>query len=313
MRSGLRFALQAALVALVSWFAGVTLARQWGELQSLGRALHPRWGYVVASALVVLLSYAVLIQTWRRTVVAWGERLSFADGARIWFVSNLGRYVPGKVWQIGAMGALAQRQGVSPVAAVGSALVVSLVNVLAGFAVVGATGADSLQLGTAARLALGVLTSGVLLAPWLLPLITRAAARISGRDIATPRLPASAVWIAAAGCVVAWLLYGLAFRLLSRGLLPLVGGNAADATAVFTGSYLVGFLVLFAPGGIGAREVAMYLALQRTGIAEGADATLLVVASRLWLTVLELLPGLLFLGWARPTPPPAPPVPPTDS
>jgi hypothetical protein len=34
----------------------------------------------------------------------------------IWSVSNLGRYVPGKLWSIGAMGLMAQRAGVSPVA-----------------------------------------------------------------------------------------------------------------------------------------------------------------------------------------------------
>ena len=50
-------------------------------------------------------------------------------------MSNLGRYVPGKVWQIGAMGVMAERSGVSPVAAVGSSLVIAIVNVIAGIAI----------------------------------------------------------------------------------------------------------------------------------------------------------------------------------
>jgi hypothetical protein len=39
----------------------------------------------------------------------------------------------------------------------------------------------------------------------------------------------------------------------------------------------------------------MLEALQRTGLATGALAALLVAASRLWLTVLEVIPGVLFL------------------
>ena len=65
------------------------------------------------------LSYVVLIETWRQIVLAWGGRSRWPAAARIWFISNLGRYIPGKVWQIGAMGVLAQDAGVSSVAAVG--------------------------------------------------------------------------------------------------------------------------------------------------------------------------------------------------
>jgi hypothetical protein len=36
-------------------------------------------------------------------------------------------------------------------------------------------------------------------------------------------------------------------------------------------------------------------ALQRTGLAVGALSALLVAASRVWLTILEIIPGVLFL------------------
>src|SRR5665213_4554449 len=109
---------------------------EWSDLSTLPSTLHPNWWMVLGSAGWVALSYAVLIETWRQIVVAWGGHLSWPTAARIWFISNLGRYVPGKVWQIGAMGALAQEAGVSSAAAIGSALVVNLVNLLAGLLVV---------------------------------------------------------------------------------------------------------------------------------------------------------------------------------
>ena len=93
-------------------YFGLKIRSEWGDLTSLPSTLHPNWLMVLGSAGWVALSYAVLIETWRQIVIAWGGKLSWPAAARIWFISNLGRYVPGKVWQIGAMGALAQEAGV---------------------------------------------------------------------------------------------------------------------------------------------------------------------------------------------------------
>jgi len=301
---------QAAFVVAVLWFAASLLATQWAAVGALRATLHPAWSRILLSGLIVFVSYAVLIATWRATVEAWGERIGIADASRIWFVSNLGRYVPGKVWQIGAMGVMAQRVGVSPAAAVGSALVVSLVHVLVGFAVVAATGRELLTgvatAGTLLPLVLAVLAAAVVGAPWLLPPALRVLSRVTGRDVVMPPLPPRAIWIAAVGSATAWLLFGLAFRELAGALLGATTGDAAAYVAVFTLSYLLGFVALFAPGGIGVRELSMAALLVSASLATAPEAALLVVASRLWLTILEVLPGALFLAWSPRRPAPIP-------
>jgi hypothetical protein len=128
-------AAQLALAIAIVWFAVDRLRGQWREVASTAAGLEPRWGIVLASCVLVLLTYAVLIQTWRTVVAGWGQRLGYIDAARIWTVSNLGRYVPGKIWQLGAMAYLAEQRGVSGVVAAGSALVVTVVNLVAGFVV----------------------------------------------------------------------------------------------------------------------------------------------------------------------------------
>ncbi|MHB1298081.1 MAG: lysylphosphatidylglycerol synthase domain-containing protein [Gemmatimonadaceae bacterium] len=297
--------LQAAFVIAVLWYGGVLLARQWGDLRSLGARIRPDWWRVAGSAGVVLVSYGVLIATWRAMVAQWAERLDTFTAMRIWFVSNLGRYVPGKVWQIGAMGVMAQDAGVSAVAAVGSSLVIALVNLLVGFAVVGATGAGLVAAVLPSRgalvVAVAALAVGVAALPWMLPPLMRFTLRVTGRSTsaATPHLPARVIWLAALGCGAAWVLYGIAFRELAVALLGSASGDVAAYVAVFTLSYLLGFLVLFAPGGIGVRELSMSSLLVAAGLAAGPEAALLVIASRLWLTVLEIVPGLLFLAWPR--------------
>jgi len=290
---------QTAFVVLVLAGGAYALSTQWAELRAVRAATHVAWtGVALASALVVV-SYAVLIATWRATVQSWGERIGVGHAAYIWFVSNLGRYLPGKVWQIGAMGVLAQHAGVAPVAAVGSALVVSLVHLLVGFAVVAATGADLMSpyYGPWFTAALALLGAGAVASPWLLPAGVRLLAAVTGRQLATPRLPPSAIWLAAGGSAVAWTLFGLAFHLLSAALLGRQTGDAASSIAVFTLSYQLGFIALFAPGGIGVREVSMQVLLLGTGAMTGPEALWLVLASRLWLTVLEIVPGSVLLLW----------------
>jgi hypothetical protein len=240
--------------------------------------------------------------------------LPFPKATRIWFVSNLGKYVPGKVWQIAAMGAMAQRDGVGPAAAIGSSLVVNLVNVIAGFSVIALTAGGEIAAavglsgvpgsrGTAAVTVLMITIGGVAalaITPFAVPRLASLAGRVTGRSFAVPHVPASAIWIAAATTTISWVLYGLAFALFAHGVSRAATGNASSYIAVYTGSYLAGYLALFAPGGVGVREAVLVLAMPRFQLASAADAAVIAVASRLWLTVLEIVPGLLLLRrpWA---------------
>jgi hypothetical protein len=295
------------VAAIVIGFAARELARQWQDVAPALEGLRLDWLRVLASGALVMATYLILIEAWRATLRVWSESLPFAAAVRIWFVSNLGKYVPGKVWQIAAMGALAQKSGVSATAAIGSSLLVNLVSVLAGFAVLAVTAAGRVGALVGAQtkggdersgqlMVAGVAIAGavaLLLAPVAVPRLAALAGRITGRQLAIPRVPPTAVWVAAASTVASWLLYGLAFSLFAHGVTPRATGNATSYIAVYTGSYLAGYLALFAPGGVGVREAVIVIAMPRFGLASAADAAVIAVTSRLWLTILEILPGLL--------------------
>lgn len=265
-------------------------------------AVMPHWGAVALSGLVFLGAHAVLVQTWRSVLGCWDARLPFVTAARIWSVSNLGRYLPGKIWQIGAMGAMARDAGVSPIAASGSAILGTLVNVVAGFAVALVGGRALLERSSSGHgglaVAFVVLGVGALLAaPVLLPRLGPSLGRIARRPVEA-RLPVRAVLYALAGNVAAWLLYGAAFGLFMTGVLGRDAGGYAEYLAAYTISYLVGYLALFAPAGIGVREGAMVTVLVYAGLATRPEAALVALASRVWLTLLEVVPGFLFWAFA---------------
>jgi len=276
-----------------------------------------QWGYIVASGVVVLATYAALIETWRRIVGEWHATMRFSDAARIWFVSNLGKYVPGKVWQILAMGKLAERVNVPPAAAAGSSIVSTVVNIAMGFAIALLAGFRALDTMSHGHARIGVLLiivvlGGVFSLPFLMPQIAAVARRLTGRAIDLGTLPPRAVIIAIAGNAIAWVMYGWSFQLLVHGVVGEARGGLSDYVAAYALSYVIGYLVFFIPGGIGTREAVQTLALQTLGLAGYKEALVIAAVSRLWLTVLEVLPGLFYLARGTRLRPQAPPSTPLD-
>ena len=293
-------ALQWLLGLAIVGFAVRSLVRNWDDLraQPLEWSIQPGW--IILSAVVVWLMYAILIAAWQRMLAAWGRGLDFWTAARIWTVSSLGKYVPGKVWAVAGMAVMAQQAGIGAAPATGSAVILQVLAIGTGAAVVAITGYGALRaaypgavMGLAVLLAAAVGGIGLLLWPDLVNRLLRVAAP----DAATVRPPVGPVAFGILANAVAWIGYGGALWLLARGLLPGAGLDPPSAIAVFTASYLAGFLALFAPGGIGVREGVFILMLQGP-IGIGA-ATALAIASRLLLTVTELGAAVPFLLFPR--------------
>jgi len=297
-------ALQLLLLGALFVFIAREVATQRAALRDAAAAIELRWHYIAAASAIVLATYAALIQSWRVLMSGWGSTISFGTAVRIWTIANLGRYIPGKVWSVGALVVLAQREGANSIAAAGAALLGTAINIGAGMGVVALSGTAVLNvLGAQYSLVAGVGSTlfviGVLALPWLLPrLLALVASRRPGLEPPSRPLPNSAIWLSVTINVLSWVGYGAAFALLARGVLPDISGAMPTFVAIWTASYLVGYLFLVAPGGIGAREAALVGAMVALGVAVSAEAAVLAAVSRLWLIVLEVLPGLISLALA---------------
>jgi hypothetical protein len=293
--------LQAALLAVVAVLVARALARHWREFRLLDVALELDLGWVVFAGSVVLATYGLLIAAWRMLVLGWGERLGFATAARIWAVSNLGRYLPGRIWGLAGLAALAQRAGVAAWAAVGSAVAMQAVALGSGAAViVGTTPGAATPAALAAAGAIALVTVAALAVPRSVGLVSRLTRQPDLRP-----LPIRAVATAGLITALGWFSYGVAFWALARGL---IGPNelpVATASGVFAAGYLAGLLALVVPSGLGVRE-AVFIALLTPSLGAGGAVTL-SVASRLLLTATEAAAALLAAAFGHRTPsvPPA--------
>ena len=303
-RSSRWIAAQIAITAIVLWFVGGKLVEQWKFFRGTPtEALHPRWALVALSSVIVFATYAVLIETWRQILTAWGETLSFIDAARIWSLSNLGRYMPGvnQVFTIGAVAELARRRRISPAAAAGSAVINTAVNIATGFVVALAAGWQAVDRLSGGHAFLGIvivvtLGAGLLLLPVILPQLLMLVRRLTGRELVLGALPRRAVYHAIIGNVIAWVMYGIAFQCFVCGILGEWKGSTVAYIAVWAVSYVLGYLAFLLPAGLGAREFAMTDALSVLQLTTVSVGGIVAVFARVWMTVLELVPALLFVA-----------------
>ena len=167
----IRRTLQVAGLAAAVWYLVHTARSHWTDLMAVPVTLHlvP----LLAGSLLTVLTWFLLVRTWSHSLRWWGESLGFAAAVRIWFITNLSRFVPGAIWQFAHVSAEALSARVSPLAATGAILFQQLVLLGTGLAL-------SLSLApvlptavtgsTNPALALGLASLGVVAAVIFLPI-----------------------------------------------------------------------------------------------------------------------------------------------
>jgi hypothetical protein len=258
----------------------------------VARSLRPRWGLVAAAAGIVLVTYALLIEGWRRVLAALGGALSPWRAAVIWLGSNLARYLPLSGWQLGAMSLMAKQEAVPVSVSAGASVMLTIVNLLTGLAVFTAASAATPTIAAGGKWLIGAGVAALALAPLALPHVSRIASRLTGRTIVMPRFGPRAIGVAVLSTTIAWVLYGVAFWVLAHGILRDAAPGVAGCIAVYTGAYLAGLLAIVPPAGVGAAEYAMLRLSAELGVFAPAEAALLAVVVRIGRTLLEILPGV---------------------
>lgn len=285
-----------AFALLIIAFVARSFARNWSDLQAQPVAWTFRPLPAVGSILVVWAMYAILIEAWRRMLIAWGQYLRPIQAARIWVLSSLGKYIPGKVWAIAGMALMAKDVGVAPWAATASAIILQALAIGTGAATAALFGAAAIETEhpgvlTGLWLVGGMAALGI--AALLYPPVTRRLLKLAGVDPATPSPKAGPLVLGLAANLIAWVGYGVALWLLGRAVLPDRALMLPPAIAGFAASYVAGLIAVFMPGGLVVRELLL-VAILSPGLGLG-PATALAVASRVLLTVTELGAAVPFL------------------
>ncbi|WP_338748293.1 lysylphosphatidylglycerol synthase domain-containing protein [Janibacter alittae] len=280
--------LRAGFLVLVLLAVGIALWTNWEAVRSdLGR-LGPV--SLAAAALLALCSPFLTVLGWRVLLDDLGSRLHIAAASSVFFVGQLGKYLPGSVWSVVVQTEMAARLGVPRHrTAVGGLLCIGLsavTGMIAGLPALPAL----LTHGQAALPWWSVLLMVVVLLPLLWPpllnLGIRQALRVLRRPPLDHDLGPAAVTLSSAWFTASWLVGGMSVWVLAKDLAP-EGADPARLLLVAVSGYLlatgIGTFSVVVPAGIGVRDGIMVLLLA-TQLSVSAAAAVVVVAR--FLTVL---------------------------
>lgn len=276
-----RRALRWAWLLAVGVALAVVLRRHGPQMLREARAIPP-WALAGATA-AMLAGVGASAMVWRVLLTGLGHPLRLRDGARVFFLGQIGKYVPGSVWPVLAQMELGRDHAVpATVSAAAFALFMAvhlLSAVVAGVVALSVTGLAAWPWLVAA------VPAALLLLPGPLRLGLGLAGRFARRPMPVP--PPAGVLLAACGWAGAmWGCYGLHLWLLAPGAgVPL---GLVEAVGVYALAWAAGFVVVVAPAGAGAREAVMLALLAGSAGTSALLALALVsrglgtVADALW-------------------------------
>ena len=290
------------IVGLLIGLAGVgfvirTIIRERDEIGETLTSANPTW--LVLAGLAVLAAMTTIGWNWLVILGRRDTELPLGAGLMWYFVGQLGKYVPGGIWPIVGRAELATRAGatrstayqataLSMFATYGAAVVVA---VFAGL--VSPTDRRLIALA----LALGTLiVLGLLVMPAARERILRTIRRFTKRELNLPE--GTRVLLDLARHIPVWLLIALGnvFIVVALGG-DIDLGIVIDLTFATALSWVIGFVVVGVPGGLGVRE-ATFIALMSDQLGL-ALATSVALSSRVISIAADLAGASLSLPIGR--------------
>ncbi|MGL5857409.1 MAG: hypothetical protein ACRC35_03200 [Angustibacter sp.] len=221
-------------------------------------------------------------------MVAVGARLPIRAAARIFFVGQLGKYIPGSFFQILSQVEMAHecgsaRRKTSSAVALQLTMTITTALIILLFSVP--------FVSTNGRLLLSVLLVLPLLCSILHPRIFNFAVNFLLRRLGRPGLGPAASWAStlhvAVWAIFSWIAVGMQVLVLAVGLGAQVQvRTVALAVGGFALAWVIGFVVFVAPAGAGGRDAA--LAVSMSPVLDHGSVLVLALASRLLLVLADL-------------------------
>jgi glycosyltransferase 2 family protein len=286
---------RSAFVLVAVGFACYAVAARWPSIRS---ALGELGFWPLAAALVsILAALATTVQMWRLLLASMGSPLPLKAAARIMLVGQIGKYLPGSIWPVLAQMELGRDYHVPRSRSASASILVMLLTLITGLLTALVTlpfAAGPMPyrwalLATPLLLALAYPPVLNALIGWLL--------RLARQSPLEHPVTGGALARAMGWAFATWICYGLQIWILATRLGAPAGKTALVAIGGFAFAWSVGFIVVIAPAGAGVRDVLLFVLLR--SVLSTADATAVVLVSRVVMTVADLLSAAVAARFVR--------------
>jgi uncharacterized membrane protein YbhN (UPF0104 family) len=282
-KPAVRWGFGAFAVGLAVW----AVVAEWDEVTAALRSLDPE--AVVLALVATIVNVALAGMVWRTLLADLGSRVSLPVAARIFFVGQLGKYLPGSVWPVVMQAELGRDHRVPRQRTATATLITLLLGIASALIVVLlAIPFDSRVVPPGFEWAV-VLVVPLLVAlhPTVLNWGIDRILTFLGREAMDHRTSLRGTVLATLWAIGSWIGAGLQVYCLAVALGAPPGIDTASlAIGGYTLAWAVGFVVVVAPAGAGAREVALAAVL--APVLGSGEVIVVVLVSRLLFTAVDL-------------------------
>ena len=284
---------QVLIILVIFYFLIKNLISNWNQVKDFDWKFD--YALLIISFVLQMMALFWLVKIWQRMLRHTGSSVSYLKLFKVWFFTNLGKYLPGKVWQFLGMIYMLEKEGVPRQNSFSTGVLAQAFSVISGlFISVLFLGADLYARFFSQKP--GLMLAGVVLCiailvvlcyPKTLEKIVNWGLRILKKEKISLDISIKDVIIYILSYSLSWLLFGLAFLIFVKAMTKADFNMYFTLTGAFAFSLNIGFLALFTPGGIGVREGILVFLL--SSLFPLPVSTLISLLSRLWITVGELL------------------------
>ena len=298
----LKHTLKIFLIAIILYFVGIQLSNNIDVIKNYQWSIDPLWIIIsIIAHLITLLSFS---KVWCFLISGFGYNVPLKYAFKISYITNLGRYIPGKIWPIFGMAYYAKKIKIPEQTAIASWTIAMLFALPSAFFVVFAgmlikPGFVEFLLPEEYKAIFYIFALFTFFASLILIIKPKTVFKLynlllrllkkSKVNFKLSPLLALKIFL---GYSVCWIFYGISFYFLLKSLGPTIGIDIFQPIIIFVLAYQIGYLAFFAPGGIGVRELVL-----TKGLASffGDVAIGVSIVARIWNLIVEIISALIAL------------------
>lgn len=285
------------------WFIGKNIIQNSEQIKGIDfKMFDPK--YMFFSVIVIFISMIYPVFVWKFLIRSMGEKINTLSALRTWFISNLGRYVPGKVLQFAGLVYFARKEGVDGKIAIQSVLYSQItangLGLLMGLSLL-TIKSTSAKFPNSFHVTL-ILIAIFLFVLWFPSFFLRSSNYFLtkfNKQTIEQSLSRKHYLIYLLLQIVNWMLMSVSFILLINAYTGLSVTGNPEVLFILPLSWTIGLIALFAPGGLGVREGAMSYWL--SNFIPIHYALVLPWIYRIMITLTEIILTLIFtLSYKKP-------------
>lgn len=264
------------------------IAKNWVSLAQALASLP--WQIAVASFALAIVYVFFTMWSWRVILADLGSALNWNTSIQLFGISQIGKYIPGGVWNIVAAAEIGRDHDIPARRSVTAMTVAVLISLLSGTGI-GVITVLSTSIAIQVPTWLIVLLLVILVALLMPPVLNRLIGfgfKLLKRPVPERQMTFKGLSLGTLLAVIAWGIAGAQIWLLACGFgMQPSASSMALAIGAYALAWVAGFLVVFVPAGTGVRESILGLFFASALTSGGVLAVVLV--SRIAMTFADLL------------------------